>query len=145
MPTYSAKPNTVPQAWYLVDAKGKTLGRLASAIAHRLRGKHKPEYTPHVDVGDYVVVINAGDIKVTGRKLQQKTYYRHSGYPGGIKGTTLEKLMEKHPTRALEIAVKGMMPKNSLGRAMLKKLKVFPGVEHHHQAQQPQLIDLVDE
>ncbi|ADE16501.1 ribosomal protein L13 [Nitrosococcus halophilus Nc 4] len=137
MKTFSAKPEEVRRDWYLVDADGKTLGRLASEIARRLRGKHKATYTPHVDTGDYIVVVNAKKIRFTGRKLVQKRYYRHTGYPGGIKSLTLEQLLEKAPEQAIEIAVKGMLPKNPLGRAMFRKLKVYRGGEHPHTAQQP--------
>lgn len=137
MKTYSAKPETVRRDWYLVDADGKTLGRLASELARRLRGKHKPVYTPHVDTGDYIVVINAEKIRVTGRKLQDKMYYRHTGYIGNMKSESLGKLLDRAPERALEIAVKGMLPRNSLGRRMFKKLKVVRGAKHPHEAQQP--------
>jgi large subunit ribosomal protein L13 len=135
--TFSAKSNEVQRDWYLVDANGQTLGRFASEIARRLRGKHKAEYTPHVDTGDYIVVINADKLKVTGNKLQDKVYYRHSGYPGGLKSVQLGKLQAQHPARVLEIAVKGMLPKNPLGRDMFRKLKVYAGSEHMHAAQQP--------
>lgn len=142
MKTFSAKPETVRRDWYVVDASGKTLGRLATEIARRLRGKHKPEYTPHVDTGDYVIVVNAGDVKVTGRKLQDKMYYRHTGYIGNMKSTNLEKLLAEKPEKAIQYAVKGMMPKNPLGRAMYKKLRVFAGAEHPHEAQQPKLLEI---
>lgn len=142
MTTYSAKADEVKRDWYLIDAKGKTLGRLASAIAFRLRGKHKPEYTPHIDTGDAIVVINAEQLRVTGNKVDGKIYYRHTGYPGGIKGISFGDLREKLPTRALELAVKGMLPKGPLGRQMLGKLKVYAGVEHPHVAQQPQPLDI---
>lgn len=142
MKTYSAKNETVRRDWYVVDAQDKVLGRLATEIARRLRGKHKPEYTPHVDTGDYIVVINAGKVKLTGRKHQDKIYYHHTGHPGGIKETTARTLLEEHPTRVVEKAVKGMMPKNSLGRAMFSKLRVFAGSEHDHQAQQPKILEL---
>ena len=145
MTTYSARPGDVKQEWYLVDAKGKTLGRLATEIARRLRGKHKPEYTPHQDVGDYIVVVNAQEVKVTGRKLDQKTYYRHSGYPGGIKEISLRKLLASHPERVIEFAVKGMLPKNPLGRAMFKKLKVYANAEHRQEAQQPKPLEISTE
>lgn len=145
MRTYQAKNETVNHNWYVVDAAGKTLGRLASQIAKRLRGKHKPEYTPHVDTGDFIVVINAEQIRVTGNKAKDKIYYSHSGYPGGIKEVTFEKLQAKHPTRILEIAVKGMLPKNPLGRAMYRKLKVYAGNQHPHAAQQPQSLNLDSE
>ncbi|OGT35089.1 MAG: 50S ribosomal protein L13 [Gammaproteobacteria bacterium RIFCSPHIGHO2_12_FULL_37_14] len=141
MRTYIAPQNS-EHKWYLVDASGKVLGRLASQIAKYLRGKHKPEYTPHVDTGDYIVVINAAEIQVTGKKRQEKVYYRHSGYPGGIKETTFDKLQAKDPIRIIELAVKGMLPKNPLGRAMLQKLKVYPGSEHPHTAQQPITVNL---
>ena len=137
MKTFSAKPEEVRRDWYVVDATGKTLGRLATEIAHRLRGKHKPEYTPHVDTGDYIVVINAGKIRVTGNKMQDKMYHRYTGYIGNLKSMNLETLMEEAPERALEYAVKGMLPRNPLGRKMLSKLRVFPGPDHVHQAQQP--------
>ena len=142
MKTYSAKPETVKRDWYVVDADGKTLGRLASEIARRLRGKHKAEFTPHVDTGDYIVVVNAEKIRVTGSKLTDKVYYQHSGYPGGLKAITLEKLLQKAPERVLEHAVKGMLPKNSLGRDMYRKLKVYAGAAHRHAAQQPQPLEL---
>ncbi len=142
MKTFSAKPETVRRDWYVVDASGKTLGRLATEIARRLRGKHKPEYTPHVDTGDYVIVVNAGDVRVTGRKLQDKMYYRHTGYIGNLKSTNLEKLLAEKPEKAIQYAVKGMMPKNPLGRAMYKKLRVFAGAEHPHEAQQPKPLDI---
>ncbi|PCJ25005.1 MAG: 50S ribosomal protein L13 [SAR86 cluster bacterium] len=140
MKTYSAKPHEVDQNWLLVDADGLTLGRMATEIATRLRGKHKPEYTPHVDTGDFVVVINADKVKVTGKKATDKIYYAHSGFPGGLKQITFEKLQDKAPERVIQLAVKGMLPKNSLGRAMFKKLKVYAGAEHPHSAQQPQTV-----
>lgn len=142
MKTFSAKPAEVKRDWYVVDADGKTLGRLATEIARRLRGKHKAEYTPHVDTGDYIVVVNAEKVRVTGRKEQDKMYYRHSGYVGHMKSTSLGKLRQSHPERIIEIAVKGMMPKNPLGRAMLSKLKIYSGNEHRHQAQQPITLDI---
>ncbi len=142
MTTVSAKPAEVRRDWYLVDANEKTLGRLASDIAHRLRGKHKPEYTPHVDTGDYIVVINAEKVRVTGNKMKNKVYYHHTGYIGNLKSINLEKLLAEHPERALESAVKGMLPKNSLGRTMFKKLKVYAGSGHKHEAQQPQPLDI---
>jgi large subunit ribosomal protein L13 len=142
MKTFSAKPDAVQRDWYLVDAAGKTLGRLAAEIAHRLRGKHKPEYTPHVDTGDYIVVVNAEKVQVTGKKASDKIYYSHSEFPGGIKEISFEKLMDKAPTRALEIAIKGMLPHNPLGRAMFRKLKVYAGTEHPHTAQQPQSLNI---
>lgn len=137
MKTYSAKPETVKRDWFVVDASGKTLGRLATEIARRLKGKHKAEYTPHVDTGDYIIVINAEKVTVTGNKAQNKMYYRHSGYPGGIKETNFEKLQVSKPEMIIEKAVKGMLPKNPLGRAMFRKLKVYAGTEHTHTAQQP--------
>jgi large subunit ribosomal protein L13 len=142
MKTYSAKPDSVMQDWFVVDADGKTLGRLAAEIAHRLRGKHKPEYTPHVDTGDYIVVLNADKVRVSGNKSKQKIYYSHSGYPGGLKSISFEKLREKAPERVIETAVKGMLPKNPLGRAMFRKLKVYAGSEHPHTAQQPQVLEI---
>jgi large subunit ribosomal protein L13 len=142
MKTFSAKPETVKRDWFVVDATNKTLGRLASEIALRLRGKHKPEFTPHVDTGDYIIVINAEKVRVTGRKAGDKLYHRHTGFPGGHKSVTFEKLIERTPTRVLEIAVKGMLPKNPLGRAMFRKLKVFAGAEHPHAAQQPQALEI---
>jgi large subunit ribosomal protein L13 len=142
MKTVSAKPETVRRDWYLVDAEGKTLGRLATALAHRLRGKHKPIYTPHVDTGDFIVVINAEKIRVTGTKLKDKIYYRHTGTIGNMKSEPLEKMLQTHPERAIEIAVKGMLPKNPLGRQMFKKLKVVRGAEHPHAAQQPKPLEL---
>ena len=145
MKTYSAKPETVKRDWYIIDATDQVLGRVASGIASYLRGKKKPEYTPHVDAGDYIVVINAEKIKVTGKKFTDKVYYSHSGYPGGLKATTFDKLLAKHPTRILEKAVKGMLPKNPLGRAMFRKLKVYAGPEHHHHAQQPQPLNLTED
>ncbi len=137
MKTFSAKPAEVRRDWYVVDATGKTLGRLSTEIARRLRGKHKPEYTPHVDTGDYIVVINAEKIRVTGNKLKDKTYYRHTGYIGNLKSITLDKLLDEAPERALEHAVKGMLPRGPLGRKMLSKLRIFAGPEHNHAAQQP--------
>lgn len=142
MKTYSAKPQEVEQNWLLVDADGQTLGRMATEIATRLRGKHKAEYTPHVDTGDFIVVINADKVKVTGKKATDKMYYSHSGYPGALKTVSFEKLQEKAPERAIQLAVKGMLPKNPLGRAMFKKLKVYAGAEHPHGAQQPQTVQL---
>ncbi|MBT0585212.1 50S ribosomal protein L13 [Alteromonas oceanisediminis] len=142
MKTFVAKPETVKRDWFVVDATDKTLGRLASEIALRLRGKHKPEYTPHVDTGDYIVVVNAEKITVTGNKAKGKIYYSHSGYPGGLKDTTFEKLIEKKPEMVLEKAVKGMLPKGPLGRAMFRKMKVYAGAEHNHAAQQPQVLDI---
>ena len=142
MKTYSAKPGEVRQDWLLIDGTDQVLGRLAVEVAKRLRGKHKPEYTPHVDTGDYVVVVNAGQIRVTGTKGLNKRYYRHSGYPGGISETNFDKMQERFPGRALEKAVKGMLPKGPLGYAMLKKLKVYGDADHPHSAQQPQPIQL---
>ena len=142
MKTYSAKPNTVEHDWYIVDAEGKTLGRLASEIAHRLRGKHKPEYTPHVDTGDYIVVVNAEKIAVTGNKAKDKMYYKHTGYVGNLKSISFEKLIDKAPERVLHTAVKGMLPKNPLGRAMFSKLKVYAGTTHPHAAQQPKELTI---
>lgn len=140
--TISAKPAEVVHDWYVVDAEGKTLGRLASEIASRLRGKHKPSYTPHVDTGDYIVVINADKIAVTGKKAQDKKYYRHTGYPGGIKETNFTKLLANKPEDVLFKAVKGMLPKGPLGYAMIKKLKLYAGTEHPHTAQQPKALDI---
>jgi large subunit ribosomal protein L13 len=137
MKTFSAKPETVKRDWYVVDAAGKTLGRLSTEIARRLRGKHKAEYTPHVDTGDYIVVVNAEKVHVSGRKRTDKVYYHHTGYIGHMKSITLEKLLEKAPERVIETAVRGMLPKNPLGRAMFKKLKVYAGPEHKHASQQP--------
>ena len=137
MKTFSAKPADVKRDWFLVDADGKTLGRLATEIARRLRGKHKTEYTPHVDTGDYIVVINADKIRVTGNKMKDKMYHRYTGYIGNLKSMPLEKLMEQAPERALQFAVKGMLPRNPLGRKMLSKLRVYAGTEHQHEAQQP--------
>jgi len=142
MRTVSAKPAEVRRAWYLVDAEGKTLGRLAAEIARRLRGKHKPQYTPHIDTGDYIVVVNAEKVRVTGNKLRDKRYYRHTGYVGNLRSMTLDKLLAKAPERAIEIAVKGMLPHNPLGRAMYRKLHVYAGPAHRHQAQQPQPLEL---
>ncbi len=142
MKTFSAKPAEVQRDWYVVDATDKTLGRLASQIAHRLRGKHKPEYTPHVDTGDYVVVINAAKVRVTGRKLKDKYYHRFTGFIGNLKSISLEDQLEKAPERVIQHAVKGMLPRNPLGRAMFRKLKVYPGAQHRHAAQQPQPLDL---
>ncbi len=142
MKTYSAKAVDVEQAWWVVDVEGKTLGRVATQIATILRGKHKPIYTPNVDTGDYVVVINAGKIHATGKKLDQKIYYRHSGYPGGLKERTLREQLDRFPDRPITAAVKGMLPKSKLGRAMLKKLKVYSGSEHPHAAQKPQILEV---
>jgi large subunit ribosomal protein L13 len=140
--TYTAKPQEIEREWFLVNAEGKTLGRLASEIAKVLRGKHKPIYTPHLDCGDYVIVINADKVRVTGQKLDQKMYYRHSGYPGGFRSISLRDQLQKHPERVLKAAVWGMLPKNHLGRAMFKKLKVYTGKSHPHQAQQPKIWEL---
>ncbi len=137
MKTYTAKPETVKRDWLIVDAEGQTLGRLASAVALRLRGKHKPEYTPHVDTGDNIIIINADKVVVTGAKAQDKMYYRHTGYPGGIREINFDDLQARKPGRVVELAVKGMLPKNPLGRAMFTKLKVYAGAEHPHAAQQP--------
>lgn len=137
MKTFSAKANEIRRDWYIIDATDKRLGRLSAEIATRLRGKHKPEYTPHVDTGDYIVVVNAEKVAVTGKKRSDKMYYRHTGYPGGLKEMNFEKLQAKHPTRIIELAVKGMLPKNPLGREMYRKLKVYQGGEHPHTAQQP--------
>jgi large subunit ribosomal protein L13 len=142
MKTYTAKPDTVQAGWYVVDASGKVLGRLASEIARRLRGKHKPEFTPHVDTGDYIVVVNADKLRVTGRKAQNKIYYRHTTYPGGILSESFEKLHARQPERVLRLAVKGMLPKGPLGYAMLKKMKVYTGASHPHAAQQPKALEV---
>ena len=142
MGTYSAKPETVRRDWYLIDATDKVLGRLASEVATRLRGKHKPEYTPHVDTGDHIIVVNAAKIRVTGNKVEKKKYYRHTGYPGGIRETSLSDELENHPERVIERAVKGMLPKNPLGRSMFLKLRVYAGSEHVHQAQQPRTLNI---
>ena len=142
MKTLSTKPAEVKRDWYVVDATGKTLGRLATEIARRLRGKHKVEFTPHVDTGDYIVVINAGKVAVTGNKAEDKVYYSHSEYPGGLKSIVFKDLLATKPTRVIEIAVKGMLPKNPLGREMFRKLKVYKGSEHRHQAQNPKALEL---
>lgn len=142
MKTFSAKTGSVPQLWYVVDAQNKVLGRLATQIATRLRGKHKPEYTPHVDTGDYIVVVNAGKLRVSGRKETDKRYYRHTGFPGGIRETSLGKLRAEHPDRVLKKAVKGMLPKGPLGYAMLKKLKIYARGDHPHSAQQPKALEI---
>ena len=142
MKTISAKPGSVEQSWFVVDATGKTLGRMASEIASRLRGKHKPEFTPHMDTGDFIVVVNAEKVHVTGNKAKAKIYHHHTGYPGGLKSISFEKLIEKAPEQAIELAVKGMLPKNPLGRAMARKLKVYSGGEHPHAAQQPQALEI---
>ncbi len=142
MKTYSAKTKQVPQNWLLLDASGQTLGRMATEIASRLRGKHKAEFTPHVDTGDYVVVINAEKVAVTGNKSKDKLYHSHSGYPGGLKSVSFEKLQKKAPERIIQLAVKGMLPRTPLGRTMFKKLKVYAGGDHPHTAQQPQAVKL---
>ena len=142
MSTFMAKPNEVEQKWYLVDANGKTLGRLATEVATILRGKHKPEFTPHVDTGDFVVVINAEKINLTGKKLQQKKFYRHSGFPGGLKTVDYQTLLQTKPELAVEKAIKGMLPHNRLGSALAKKLKVYSGAEHPHAAQKPEVLEI---
>lgn len=142
MKTFSAKPAEVKRDWYVIDATDKVLGRLSSEIARRLRGKHKPEYTPHVDTGDYIIVVNAGKVRATGRKTTDKFYYRTTGYVGNIKSVSMDKLLQQTPERVIQIAVKGMLPKNPLGRAMFRKLKVYAGSEHQHVAQQPIPLDL---
>ena len=140
MKTYMANPDKIERKWYVVDAEGATLGRLASEIAKVLRGKNKPEYTPHIDTGDYVIVVNAEKVKVTGKKLQQKIYYNHSDYVGGMKETTLAELLAKNPEKVIELAVKGMLPKGPMGRDMIKKLHVYAGPEHANQAQKPEVL-----
>lgn len=142
MSTFTAKPATVEHQWYLVDAADKTLGRLASEVARRLRGKHKPVYTPHVDTGDYIIIVNAERVKVTGNKRTDKMYHTHSGYPGGIKSISFDKLLEKKPEEIIRRAVKGMLPKGPLGRAMFRKLKVYTGPQHNHAAQQPEPLQI---
>lgn len=142
MKTFSAKTHEVKRDWYVVDASDKILGRLATEIARRLRGKHKAEYTPHVDTGDYIVVTNADKVVVTGRKFKEKMYYHHTGHPGGIKAVSFDKLQAKNPARIIERAVKGMLPKNPLGRDMYRKLKIYAGTEHPHEAQQPKKLDI---
>ena len=142
MKTVSAKKESVSREWYVVDATDKTLGRLSTAIANRLRGKHKPEYTPHVDTGDYIVVVNAEKVRVTGNKTTDKTYHHHTGYPGGIKSITFDKLIDKAPEQVIEKAVKGMMPKNKLSRSMMNKLKIYAGSVHPHSAQQPMPLEI---
>ncbi len=142
MKTFVAKPESVKRDWYVVDAEGKTLGRIATEIALRLRGKHKPEYTPHVDTGDYIVVINAEKVTVTGNKTTDKVYHSHTGFPGGLKSITFDKLQAKKPEMIIESAVKGMLPRGPLGRAMYRKLKVYAGAEHNHAAQQPKVLDI---
>lgn len=142
MKTFNAKPAEVRRDWYIVDAAGKNVGRLATEIAKRLRGKHKPEYTPHVDTGDYIVVINAGEVKISGNKTSDKMYYKHTGWPGGIRSMSFEQLQQRKPERIIEQAVKGMLPRGPLGRDMLRKLKVYAGAEHKHSAQQPQALEI---
>lgn len=142
MKTFSARPDTVQRDWYVVDASGRVLGRLAAEIARRLRGKHKPEFTPHMDTGDYIVVVNVDKLRVTGRKAQNKIYYRHSGYPGGVYSTSFAKLQARHPDRVLKLAVKGMLPKGPLGYALLKKMKMYTGASHPHAAQQPKSLEI---
>ncbi len=142
MKTFTATPETVTRDWFVVDADGKTLGRIATEIAVRLRGKHKPEYTPHVDTGDYIIVVNAEKVHVTGKKFTDKMYHAHSGFPGGIKSISFDKLIQRKPEMVIEAAVKGMLPKGPLGRAMFRKLKVYAGAEHAHAAQQPQVLDI---
>ncbi|TAJ95766.1 MAG: 50S ribosomal protein L13 [Gammaproteobacteria bacterium] len=142
MKTFSLTPADIRRDWHLIDATGKTLGRLATEVASRLRGKHKADYTPHMDNGDYIVIINAGAIRVSGRKFKDKIYHSYSGYPGGLKTTTFEKLQTKHPEKAIETAVKGMLPKGPLGREMFRKLRVYAGGEHQHSAQQPKPLEI---
>ena len=142
MKTYMPGKDAQERKWYVIDAEGKTFGRLASRVAHILKGKHKPTYTPHADMGDYVIVVNADKLVFTGNKLDQKVYYRHTGHPGGLKETTYRTLMETRPEFALEHAIKGMLPKNSLGRQMIKKLKVYAGPNHNHEAQQPETLEV---
>ena len=142
MKTFSAKPAEVKRDWYVIDAEGKTLGRMATEIARRLRGKHKAEYTPHVDTGDYIVVVNAEKVAVTGNKRSDKMYHRHTGYIGNLKSTNFEKLVASKPEQVIQLAVKGMMPKGPLGRAMLRKLKIYAGAEHNHTAQQPKQLEI---
>ena len=142
MKTFTAKSHEVQRDWYIVDATGKVLGRVAAEIARRLRGKHKPEFTPHVDTGDYIVVVNAEKLRVTGNKAKDKLYHRHTTYPGGLRTTNFEKLQTRHPERVLTLAVKGMLPKGPLGYAMIKKMKIYPGAEHPHSAQQPKPLQI---
>ena len=142
MKSFMANPATVERKWYVIDAEGKTLGRLAVEVAKLLRGKNKPTFTPHVDTGDYVIVVNAGKVNLTGKKLEQKTYFRHSGYPGGTTFTTAGKLLADRPERLIELAVKGMLPKNTLGRQMYRKLNVYRGPDHPHAAQQPEALEI---
>lgn len=139
--TYATKPSDIERKWYVVDAQGKTLGRLATRVASILKGKHKPEYAPYIDVGDYVIIVNADKIHVTGRKMDEKIYYKHSGYPGGLSEITLRNQLIRHPTRAVELAVRGMLPKNRLGRRMIQKLKVYASPEHPHAAQKPETME----
>jgi len=141
MKTYATKPEDIERHWYVVDAEGKILGRLASEVAKILRGKHKPYFAPHLDTGDYVIVINAAKIRVTGKKLEDKIYYRHSGYPGGLRSVTLAEMLKKRPTRVIRLAVRGMLPHNRLGRATMRKLKIYEGESHPHQAQNPQPLE----
>lgn len=141
MKSYMAKPNEIDRKWYLIDAEGKVLGRLASEVASILRGKNKPIYTPHVDTGDFVIIINADKVKLTGKKLDQKEYRYHTGYPGGLKSVSYRRMMSENPEKAIQLAVKGMLPKNSLGRQMFKKLKVYSGPEHNHEAQKPEIYE----
>jgi large subunit ribosomal protein L13 len=143
MRTWTSRPGDIKREWYVIDAKGQTLGRLATRVATVLRGKHRPQYTPHVDTGDHVIVLNASQVSLTGRKEEQKVYYRHSGYPGGIKSTSIKRMREEHPERIIENAVRGMLPKNPLGRSMFGKLKVYAGDSHPHHAQQPKPLDEV--
>lgn len=140
--TYATKPDVIERRWWVVDAKGMTLGRVASKVAPLLRGTHKAYFTPHLDTGDYVIIVNADKIHVTGKRMDQKTYYRHSGYPGGLKSMTLREMMDRFPTRALRLAIKGMLPKGPLGRRMFKKLKIYASADHPHQAQQPRILEL---
>ncbi len=140
--TYATSPTVVERRWWVVDAKGMTLGRVASKVAPLLRGTHKTYFTPHLDTGDYVIIVNADKIHVTGKRMDQKIYYRHSGYPGGLKSMTLREMMSRFPTRALRLSIKGMLPKGPLGRQMFKKLKIYAGADHPHQAQQPQMLEL---
>lgn len=142
MKTFSAKPAEVKRDWYIIDADGKTLGRLCTEVAGRLRGKHKPVYTPHVDTGDYIIIVNAEKVRVTGNKEKDKVYYRHTGYIGNMKSTSLGKMRQTHPERIIQIGVQGMLPKNPLGRAMYRKLKIYKGAEHGHQAQQPMPLEI---
>ena len=142
MKTYTATPSTTKREWFIIDASDKVLRRLATTVADRLRGKHKPEYTPNIDTGDYIVIINAEKVRVTGRKFTDKKYYRHTGYPGGLKETTFDKMQEKAPEEIIKKAVKGMMPKGPLGREMFRKLKIYAGPEHQHSAQQPTALDI---